>query len=181
MQSSQACANSNLELSQAAVRSKRHTHNSNRVQPSAESTGDPRTGWHDSSTPAVRPPPSSGNTVCDDEAPSVTFKGNMRRSSSSIKHSLLSSFKRRTTEEDLDNKTAAESAIRAVHDAEGTVQPFEAIVENALHNETAAGVQHHRRPPSRGPSLQNISSKAPSFKRATSFVKNPSLQRNVSK
>ena len=107
---------------------------------------------------------------------------NMRRSSSSIKHSLLSSFKRRTTtENDLDNKTAAESAIRAVHDAEGTTQPFETIVENALHIETVAGMQHHRRPPSRGPSLQNVFNKAPSFKRATSFVKNPSLQRNVSK
>ncbi len=105
----------------------------------------------------------------------------MRRTSSNIKLSLLSSFKRRTTEEDLDNKTAAEAAIRAVHDAEGTGQPFETIVENAVHNETEAGVQHHRRPPPRGASLQNIFSKAPSFKRATSFVKNPSLQRNVSK
>ena len=104
----------------------------------------------------------------------------MRRTSSGIKHSLLSSFKRRTTEEDLDNKKAAESAIQAVHNAEGTVQPFETIVENALHTETLAGVQHHKRTPTRGPSLQNIL-KAPSFKRATSFVKNPSLQRNVSK
>ena len=104
----------------------------------------------------------------------------MRRNSSGIKLALLSSFKRRT-EDDLDSKAAAESAIRAVHDAEGTGQPFETIVENALHNETEAGVQHHRKPPPRGASLQNIFSKAPSFKRATSFVKNPSLQRSVSK
>ncbi len=104
----------------------------------------------------------------------------MRRSSGSIKLSLLSSFKRRT-EDDLDNKTAAEAAIKAVHDAEGTGQPFETVVENALHNETEAGLPHHKRPPSRGASLQNILGKASSFKRATSFVKNPSLQRNVSK
>lgn len=104
----------------------------------------------------------------------------MRRSSGSIKLSLLSSFKRRT-EDDLDNKTAAEAAIKAVHDAEGTGQPFETVVENALHNETEAGLQHHRRAPPRGASLQNMFSKAPSFKRATSFVKNPSLQRSVSK
>lgn len=105
----------------------------------------------------------------------------MRRTTSGIKLSLLSSFKRRTTEEDLDNKTAAESAIRAVHDAEGTIQPFETIVENALHKETVAGVQHHKRPPSRGASLQDILSSSRSFNRATSFVKSPSLQRNVSK
>ncbi|DBB06814.1 hypothetical protein WJX82_002835 [Trebouxia sp. C0006] len=104
----------------------------------------------------------------------------MRRSSGSIKLSLLSSFKRRT-EDDLDNRTAAEAAIKAVHDAEGTGQPFETVVENALHNETEAGLTHHKRPPYRGASLQNILGKASSFKRATSFVKNPSLQRNVSK
>lgn len=104
----------------------------------------------------------------------------MRRSSGSIKLSLLSSFKRRT-EDDLDNKTAAEAAIKAVRDAEGTGQPFETLVENALHNETEAGLAHHKRPPSRGASLQNILGKASSFKRATSFVKNPSLQRSVSK
>ena len=104
----------------------------------------------------------------------------MRRTTSGIKLRLLSSFNRKT-EDELDNKTAAEAAISAVHDAEGTEQTFETIVENALHKETAAGVQHHRKPPSRGASLANVLGKAPSFKRATSFVKNPSLQRNVSK
>ena len=104
----------------------------------------------------------------------------MRRTTSNIKLGLLSSFNRRT-EDDLDNKTSAEAAIKAVQDAEGKGQSFETIVENALHNETAAGAQHHKKPPSRGASLQNILGKASSFKRATSFVKNPSLQRNVSR
>ena len=108
-------------------------------------------------------------------------KKTMRRTSSSIYQSLVSSFNRRSTDEDLDNKTAAESAIRAVHDAEGTNQTFETVVENALHNETVAGLQHHKRPPPRRASVQNMFTKAPSFKRATSFAKNPSLQRSVSK
>ena len=103
----------------------------------------------------------------------------MRRTTSSIKLSLLSSFKRRT--DDDPDKVAAEAAIQAVHDAEGTGRAFETVVENALQNETALAGHASRVAPARGPSLQNIFSKAPSLRRTASLVKNPSLQRSVSK
>ena len=103
----------------------------------------------------------------------------MRRTTSSIKLSLLSSFKRRT--EDDPDKVAAEAAIQAVHDAQGTGQTFETIVENALQNETDLVGRATRAPPAKGPSLQNMFNKAPSLRRTASLVKNPSFQRSVSK
>lgn len=103
----------------------------------------------------------------------------MRRTTSSIKLGLLSSFKRRT--EDDPDKVAAEAAIQAVHDAQGTGRSFETIVENALQNETDLAGKASHTAPARGPSLQNMFAKAPSFRRTASLVKNPSFQRNVSK
>lgn len=103
----------------------------------------------------------------------------MRRTTSSIKLSLLASFKRRT--DDDPDKIAAEAAIQAVQDAQGTGQSFKTTVEHALQNETDLAGRAPHVAPARGPSLQNMFKKAPSIQRTTSFVKNPSLQRSVSK